>query len=101
MIADNKLALNAGWDEDLLALAWELIAINLSEDANDRYLSARDLKGDPFDAHAVRQAVAPWGERLTDRRFETEGEWRKRLAGGTRGTVDLLARELKDALRRA
>src|SRR5262245_29341489 len=25
---------------------WELVAINLSEDVNDRYLSARDLKGD-------------------------------------------------------
>ena len=25
---------------------WELIAVNLSEDVNDRYLSARDLKGD-------------------------------------------------------
>ena len=61
---------------------------------------ARDLKGDPFDAHGLRQAVAPWGERLTDRRFETEGEWRNKLAGGTRGTVDFLARELKDALRR-
>ena len=61
---------------------------------------ARDLKGDPFDAHGLRQAVAPWGERLTDRRFETEGEWRNKLAGGARGTVDLLARELKDALRR-
>ncbi|MGH7407940.1 MAG: DGQHR domain-containing protein [Candidatus Methylomirabilales bacterium] len=61
---------------------------------------ARELKGDPFDAHGLRQAVAPWGERLTDRRFETEGEWRSKLAGGMRGTVDLLARELKDALRR-
>jgi DGQHR domain-containing protein len=61
---------------------------------------ARELRGDPFDAHAVRQAVAPWGERLGDRRFETEGEWRSKLAGGTRGMVDMLARELKDALRR-
>ncbi|MBI4390333.1 MAG: DGQHR domain-containing protein [candidate division NC10 bacterium] len=61
---------------------------------------ARELRGDPFDAHAVRQAVAPWAERLGDRRFETEGEWRNKLAGGIRGTVDLLARELKDALRR-
>jgi serine/threonine protein kinase len=25
---------------------WELIAVNLAEDVNDRYLSARDLKGD-------------------------------------------------------
>jgi hypothetical protein len=29
----------------------------------------------------------------------TEGEWRQKLAGGTRGTVETLARELRDALR--
>jgi len=39
-----------------------------------------------------RQALA---ERLRDRRFETEGEWKLKLAGGTRGTVELLARELR------
>jgi hypothetical protein len=32
--------------------------------------------------------------------FETEGEWEKNLAGGTRGTVEILVRELRDALRR-
>mgnify|MGYP006955684830 CR=1 FL=1 len=37
--------------------------------------------------------------RLKDRRFETEGEWKNRLAGGTRGTVEALTRELREALR--
>jgi DGQHR domain-containing protein len=60
---------------------------------------ARELKRDPFDAHAIREAIKPWAERLRDRRFETEGEWKLKLAGGTRGTVELLARELRDALR--
>ena len=38
-------------------------------------------------------------ERLRERRFETEGEWKLKLAGGTRGTVEALSRELRDALR--
>jgi DGQHR domain-containing protein len=62
---------------------------------------ARDLKGDPYEMRALREALKPWAERLGDRRFETEGEWRQKLAGGTRGTVETLARELKDALRTA
>jgi DGQHR domain-containing protein len=60
---------------------------------------ARELRRDPFDAHAIREAVKPWGERLRDRRFETEGEWKLKLAGGTRGTVEILTRELRDAIR--
>jgi DGQHR domain-containing protein len=59
----------------------------------------RELKRDPFDFHAIRETIKPWGERLRDRRFETEGEWKQKLAGGTRGTVEVLARELRDALR--
>ncbi len=59
----------------------------------------RELKRDPFDYHAIRETIKPWGERLRDRRFETEGEWKQKLAGGTRGTVEVLARELRDALR--
>ena len=43
--------------------------------------------------------MKPWGERLRDRRFETEGEWKNKLAGGTRGTVEALTRELREALR--
>jgi DGQHR domain-containing protein len=54
---------------------------------------------DVLDAHAIARAIAPWGELVGDQRFETEGEWRQKLAGGTRGTVDVLARELRSALR--
>src|SRR5882672_3644028 len=59
----------------------------------------RDGGGDPLDAHAIRQAIKPWGLLVGDGRFETEGEWRQKQAGGTRGTVELLARELRGALR--
>ncbi len=67
--------------------------------APDVMARARELKRDAFDAHAIREAVKPWAERLRDRRFETEGEWKLKLAGGTRGTVELLVRELRDAIR--
>jgi DGQHR domain-containing protein len=67
--------------------------------APDVMARARDLRGDPYEMRAIREAIRPWSERLGDRRFETEGEWRQRLAGGTRGTVETLARELRDALR--
>jgi DGQHR domain-containing protein len=55
---------------------------------------------DPFDARTIAEVVAPWGEFVGDARFETEGEWRQKQAGGTRGTVELLARELRSCLRR-
>jgi DGQHR domain-containing protein len=60
---------------------------------------AREIRRDPFDLNAIREAIKPWGERLRDRRFETEGEWKLKLAGGTRGTVEVLTRELRDAMR--
>lgn len=55
---------------------------------------------DPADANAIREVIAPWAENIGDARFETEGEWRQKLAGGTSSTVDQLARELRGALRR-
>src|SRR4029079_13556539 len=67
--------------------------------APDVMARARELKKDAFDFHAIRVAVKPWGERLRDRRFETEGEWKNKLAGGTRGTVEALTRELREPLR--
>src|SRR5713101_7364309 len=60
---------------------------------------SKEMRRDPFEAHAVREAIKPWAERLRDRRFETEGEWKLKLAGGTRGTVEILTRELREALR--
>ena len=47
----------------------------------------------------IREAIKPWGDRIGEARFETEGEWRNKLAGGTRGTVELLTRELRDGLK--
>ena len=59
----------------------------------------RDAHEDALDAHAIGHAVQPWATLVADSRFETEGEWRQKQAGGTRGTVELLARELRGALR--
>ena len=60
---------------------------------------SKQLKNDPFDYFGIREAIKPWGDRIGEGRFETEGEWRRKLAGGTRGTVELLTRELRDALK--
>jgi DGQHR domain-containing protein len=67
--------------------------------APDVIARARQLKREPYDLSAIREAVKPWADTLKDRRFETEGEWKNKLAGGTRGTVEALTRELRDALR--
>ncbi len=48
---------------------------------------------------AIGTLLAPWSDRIGDSRFETEGEWRRKQAGGTRATVELLARELRDGMR--
>ena len=60
---------------------------------------SKELKNDSFDFFGIRDAIKPWGDRVGDERFETDGEWRRKLAGGTRGTVDLLMKELRDAIK--
>ena len=45
------------------------------------------------DFRAIGRVIAPWGRRIGDLRFETDGNWKR---SGT--TVDSLARELKLAL---
>ena len=45
------------------------------------------------DFRAIGRVIAPWGRRIGDVRFETEGAWKR---GGT--TVESLARELRLAL---
>jgi DGQHR domain-containing protein len=60
---------------------------------------SKELKKDPFDHFGIREAIVSWADRIGEGRFETEGEWRKKLAGGTRGTVELLTRELRDAMK--
>jgi len=70
--------------------------IRVSPDVMGR---SKELKNDPFDYFGIREAIKSWGDRIGEGRFETEGEWRRKLAGGTRGTVELLTRELRDALK--
>lgn len=65
----------------------------------DVMAESKKLRNDFFDYFGIREAIKPWGERIGESRFETEGEWRNKLAGGTRGTVELLTRELRDALK--
>jgi DGQHR domain-containing protein len=48
---------------------------------------------DRSDFRAIGRVIAPWGRRIGDLRFETEGTWKR---SGT--TVETLARELKLAL---
>jgi DGQHR domain-containing protein len=48
---------------------------------------------DRGDFRAIGRVIAPWGRRIGDLRFETEGAWKR---SGT--TVDLLSKELRLAL---
>ena len=66
----------------------------------DVIAAIRAGRRDPADAAAIREVIVPWVETIGDARFETEGEWRQKLAGGTSSTVDQLARELRGGLRR-
>ena len=65
----------------------------------DVLVAIRKSGGDPFESASIAGVIDLWGEYIGDARFETDGEWRQKLAGGTRGTVDVLARELRSALR--
>jgi hypothetical protein len=48
---------------------------------------------DRTDFRAIGRVISPWGRRIGDLRFETEGAWKR---GGT--TVDSLVKELRLAL---
>src|SRR5882672_863387 len=48
---------------------------------------------DRGDFRAIGRVIAPWGRRIGDLRFETEGQWKR-----TGTTVDSLAKELRLAL---
>src|SRR5512138_2325153 len=48
---------------------------------------------DRTDFRAIGRVIAPWGRRIGDLRFETEGQWKR-----TGTTVDSLAKELRLAL---
>src|ERR1044071_5713761 len=51
------------------------------------------LHADRSDFRAIGRVIAPWGRRIGDQRFESEGAWKR-----TGTTVDTLSRELKLAL---
>lgn len=59
---------------------------------------ARRMGRDPMDIATLREILQAWAQFIGDARFETEGEWRQKLGGGTRGTTEILARELRSAL---
>jgi len=65
----------------------------------DVMVRSKELRSDAYNYFGIREAIKPWGDRLGDARFETDGEWRRKLTGGTRGTVELLSKELRDALK--
>ena len=44
----------------------------------------RKSGGDAFEASSIHDVIELWGEYIGDARFETDGEWRQKLAGGTR-----------------
>jgi DGQHR domain-containing protein len=50
-------------------------------------------RADRTDSRAIGRVIAPWGRRIGDLRFETEGQWKR--AGNS---VESLARELRLAL---
>ncbi len=51
------------------------------------------VHADRADFRAIGRVIAPWGRRIGDLRFETEGAWKR-----TGSTVDQLAKELRLAL---
>lgn len=55
--------------------------------------------GDPLEGRAIGEAIAGWADYIGDARFETEGEWRQKMAGGSHGTIAVLTRELRSAIR--
>ena len=58
----------------------------------------RSRGGDVWSAGELDAALRPWGEAIGDKRFETEGAWKEKLTGGTRSSVEILARELRQGL---
>ena len=65
----------------------------------DVMVRSKELRSDAYNYFGIREAIKPWGDRMGDARFETDGEWRRKLTGGTRGTVELLSKELRDAMK--
>jgi len=52
---------------------------------------SKELKNDAYDYFGIREAIKPWSDRIGEGRFETEGEWKRRLGGGRGGPWSFLA----------
>jgi hypothetical protein len=65
----------------------------------DVIAAAREQGLDHTSVADLGKVLAPWAELIGDDRFETEGVWRQKSIGGGSRTVDVLVRELQDALR--
>ena len=68
-------------------------AVGFEAEVADPAAPRRDDPADRADFRAIGRVLAPWGRRIGDLRFETEGAWK-----GTTSTVDSLAKELRLAL---
>src|SRR5262249_17594586 len=44
----------------------------------------RSRGGDVWSAGELDAALRPWGEAISDKRFETEGQWKEKMTAGTR-----------------
>src|SRR5499433_1241793 len=58
----------------------------------------RSRGGDVWSAGELDAALRPWSDAIGDKRFETEGAWKEKMTGGTRSTVEIMARELRQGL---
>ena len=58
----------------------------------------RHRGGDLWSAGELHAALLPWAESIGDARFETDQLWKQRSTGGTRSTVEVLVKELKQGL---
>lgn len=58
----------------------------------------RHRGGDLWSAGELHAALLPWAEAIGDARYETEHAWKQKMTGGTRSTVEVLVRELKQGL---
>jgi DGQHR domain-containing protein len=65
----------------------------------DVIATCRERGLDHTSAMDLGRALAPWADRIGDERFETDGEWRQKSVGGGSRAVEILVRELRDALR--
>lgn len=63
------------------------------------FAACRDQGLDPLSGRDLGNVIAPWSTRLGDARFKTDEEWSRKAASSGSRTVELLARELGDALK--